>query len=292
MTLKEDTDVRMFIQMYKDEISLMLSSIANERRLEILSIIYKTPAEFNEIQKIIGLGKTALSHHLRNLGDNGLIKQLHRGIYEITQDGISMLDAISAGFGKTLKRKELEALHKANAIRRIYTKEGVAQMKENEIKIVELAPMRVASVRAISSSPENDAWAKMESWALKKGLLENLDKHPLFGFNNPNPEPGKIEYGYEFWIKVDEKTESDEIVNVKEFKGGLYAVKSCNLSKEVASDFFKKNGFLESWYLLDQWVKDSQYQPGEHQSLEKAINPGTTEEELILDLYFPIKEVK
>jgi DNA gyrase inhibitor GyrI/DNA-binding transcriptional ArsR family regulator len=291
MTLKEDTDVRMLIQMYKEEISLMLSSIANERRLEILTIIYKTPAEFNAFQKIIRLGKTALSHHLRNLVNNGLIKQSHRGIYEISQDGISMLDAIFEGFGKTLKRKELEALHKANTIRRIHSKEGVSQMQDNEIKIVKLEPMRVGSVRSISSSPENDAWTKMESWAIKEGLLDDLEKHPIFGFNNPNPEPGRTEYGYEFWIKVDDKIDSDDVIKVKEFKGGLYAVKSCNLSKEVVSDFFKKNGFLESWYLLDKWVKNSKYQSGEHQSLEKAINPGSPEEELILELYFPIKLV-
>jgi len=281
MTVKEETDVRMFIQMYKEEISLILSSIANERRLEILLIIYKTPAEFNEIQKVIRLGKTALSHHLRNLADNGLIKKSHRGIYEISQDGISMLDAISAGFGKTQKRKELEALQKANAIRRIYTKENLSQMQENEIKIVKLSSMRVASVRAISSSPENDAWAKIEPWAIEKGLLDDLKKHPLFGFNNPNPEPGKKEYGYEFWIKVDDKIDSDDIIKVKEFIGGLYAVRSCKL-----------NSIGNSWLLLKKWVENSKYQIGEHQWLEKAVNPGTAEDELILDLYFPIKETE
>lgn len=281
MTVKEETDVRMFIQMYKEEISLILSSIANERRLEILLIIYKTPAEFNEIQKVIRLGKTALSHHLRNLADNGLIKKSHRGIYEISQDGISMLDAISAGFGKTQKRKELEALQKANAIRRIYTKENLSQMQENEIKIVKLSSMRVASVRAISSSPENDAWAKIEPWAIEKGLLDDLKKHPLFGFNNPNPEPGKKEYGYEFWIKIDDKIDSDDIIKVKEFIGGLYAVRSCKL-----------NSIGNSWLLLKKWVENSKYQIGEHQWLEKAVNPGTAEDELILDLYFPIKETE
>jgi len=281
MTVKEETDVRMFIQMYKEEISLILSSIANERRLEILLIIYKTPAEFNEIQKVIRLGKTALSHHLRNLADNGLIKKSHRGIYEISQDGISMLDAISAGFGKTQKRKELEALQKANAIRRIYTKENLSQMQENEIKIVKLSSMRVASVRVISSSPENDAWAKMEPWAIEKGLLDDLKKHPLFGFNNPNPEPGKKEYGYEFWIKVDDKIDSDDIIKVKEFIGGLYAVRSCKL-----------NSIGNSWLLLKKWVENSKYQIGRHQWLEKAVNPGTAEDELILDLYFPIKETE
>jgi len=281
MTLKEDSSVSMFIQIYKEEISLILSSIANERRLEILTLIYKTPAEFNKVQKLIGLGKTALSHHLRNLVGNGLIKQSHRGIYEISQDGIFMLDAISTGFRKTLKRKEIDALNKAKTIRRIHSKEIVPQIKEDKTKIVKLESMRVASVRAISDSPENDAWTKMESWAIKKGLLDDLEKHPIFGFNNPNPEPGKTEYGYEFWIKVDEKIDSDDIIRVKEFTGGLYAVRSCKL-----------NTIGKAWTLLKQWVENSKYQIGEHQWLEKAINPGSSEAELMLNLFFPIKELE
>ena len=88
------------------------------------------------------------------------------------------------------------------------------------MRIVHLAPMRVASLRVISITPELEAWAKMRAWADAKGLLGDLKNHPVFGFNNPPPEPGKREYGYEFWIRVGADIQSDDVVQVKQVKGG------------------------------------------------------------------------
>ena len=58
-------------------------------------------------------------------------------------------------------------------------------MTESDVRIVKLEPMRVASVRAISETPERDAWEKVRTWAEPKGLLADIEKHPIFGFNNP-----------------------------------------------------------------------------------------------------------
>jgi len=77
-----------------------------------------------------------------------------------------------------------------------------------DVRIEELEPMRVASVRAVSESPEHDAWEKLESWADAKGYLGNVEEHPIFGFNNPNPSPDRKDYGYEFWLRVPPDTES------------------------------------------------------------------------------------
>jgi len=115
----------------------------------------------------------------------------------------------------------------------------------------------------ISTTPENDAWEKMRAWAEPKGLLEDLEKHPIFGFNNPNPSPDRKEYGYEFWIRVEPDVETGGDIKIKEFEGGLYAV---------------------------TWVKSSKYVHGKHQGLEKAHDPNASEEELVLDLYCPIEE--
>src|SRR5574341_504661 len=56
-----------------------------------------------------------------------------------------------------------------------------------KVNIVKLAPMRIASIRALSETPERDAWEKLRAWANPKGLLDDSDKHPVFGFNNPSP---------------------------------------------------------------------------------------------------------
>jgi DNA gyrase inhibitor GyrI len=163
----------------------------------------------------------------------------------------------------------------------------VKEVGSKEIRIVRLEPMRVASLRVISITPELEAWAKMRAWAESKGLLGDLVKHPVYGFNEPPPEPGKREYGYEFWIQVGDDIESDEIVEVKEVEGGEYAVTTCVLKEELESDFFKEHGILESWHRLDEWAKANGYRYRGHPGLEKAHDPDAGPD-LVLDLYYPI----
>lgn len=163
-------------------------------------------------------------------------------------------------------------------------------MTDLEVRIVRLEAMRVASIRAISESPERDAWEKMRAWAEPKGLLDDVEKHPVFGFNNPSPSPDRKEYGYEFWLRVDPDIDPEGEIEVKNFTGGLYAVTTCKLKEELSSEFFCSEGILEPWKKLYDWVKSSKYRYGNHQGLEKAHEPGASEENLILDLYCPIEE--
>jgi DNA gyrase inhibitor GyrI len=163
-------------------------------------------------------------------------------------------------------------------------------MSEREVRIVLLEPMRVASVKALGKTPERDAWEKIRAWAGPKGLLEDVEKHPVFGFNNPNPSPGQEEYGYEFWIRVDSDAEPEGEIEIKDFEGGLYAVATCRLKEDMESELSKEIGFLGTWKKLGEWVQASRYDMGRHQWLEKAQNPGAPEDELILDLYCPIQE--
>lgn len=163
-------------------------------------------------------------------------------------------------------------------------------MTDLKVEIVRLEPMRVVSARAVSETPERDAWEKMRAWAEPQGLLDDPENHPVFGFNNPDPSPDRNEYGYEFWIRVDPDFEPEGEVEVKEFPGGLYAVTTCKLQEELSSEFFQKEGYLEPWKNLYDWVTSSKYKIGSHQFMEKAHDPGAPEEELVLDFYCPIEE--
>lgn len=148
-----------------------------------------------------------------------------------------------------------------------------------DVGIVTLEPMRVASVRAISEMPERDAWDKMRAWAELKGLLKDLEKHPVFGFNNPNPSLDRKEYGYEFWVRVDPDIESESEIEVKNLAGGLYAVTTCKLQ-----DVF------ETWKKLWEWVQSSKHKWRCTHELEKHKDPLASEKDLVLDLYLPIEE--
>ena len=272
------------------DVAFILGSLANERRLLLLTAVSERSQTFGELQAVTRLGKTALAHHLGILVKSGLLKHTGKGHYELSPDGIEFLRGLTMAYANSRKRRELEAARRADHILKTHTKEKERKMKEFKVEIVKLEPMRVASVRATSTTPERDAWERMRSWAEPRGLLEDIGKHPVFGFNSPDPSPGQKEYGYEFWIRVEPDTQPSGNVELKKFQGGLYAVKTCKLKEELESEFFKKEGYLESWKNIVDWAKSSKYKFGKHQCLEKAHEPGASEEELVLDLYCPIEE--
>jgi len=271
------------------DIALVLGSLANSKRLQLLASLLRGPQTFSTLQKATGLGKTALAHHLKILLKAGILKHIGKGRYELSIDGAEFVNTIGTAYANSRRRRELEAARHADYIQKVHTKQKEPKMKEFEVKIVKLEPMHVASARVISTTPENEAWEKMRAWAEPRGLLEDLEKHPVFGFNNPNPSPDRKEYGYEFWIQVEPDVEPKGDIKIKEFEGGLYAVTTCRLKEELESEFFQKEGYLESWKKIVDWVKSSRYRYGKHQCLEKAHDPNASEEELVLDLYCPIE---
>jgi len=290
LSRNDDDFIRKTLANSSKDIAFILESLANERRLLLLTAVSERPQTFKELRIVAELGKTALAHHLGMLVKSGLLEPTGKGHYELSPDGKEFLWGLSAAYASSRKRHELEAARRADYILKTHTKEKESKVKESKVEIVNLEPMIVASVHATSTTPESDAWKKMRAWAEPRGLLEDIDKHPVFGFNSPDPSPGKKEYGYEFWIRVEPDTKPSGEVEIKKFKGGLYAVTTCKLKEELESEFFKKNGYLKSWKDIVDWVKSSKYRYGKHQCLEKAHEPGASEEELILDLYCPIEE--
>jgi DNA gyrase inhibitor GyrI/DNA-binding HxlR family transcriptional regulator len=271
-----------------EDIADFLLALSHRARVKILSMLTKRNRTFRVLADATGLKKTSLSNHLLLLQERGLIVRVTHGSYSITDDGRRLFESAREAYNQSVIRRDDEerrVIERFTKLRKLHK-----MAKELIVEIVELEPMTVASVRAISMSPEEDALKKLVAFVKPRGFLDNLGKHPIFGFNNPNPsKPGK-EYGYEFWMKVDPKAEVAGEVELKKFDGGLYAVTRCNLTQEAQSDFLREHGQLESWYRLVEWLKSSHYKMADHQCLEKALNPGATEGDWFLDLYLPIKK--
>ena len=152
-----------------------------------------------------------------------------------------------------------------------------------EVRSVELEPMRFASVYGFGEQPENMAWDKLERWAGPKGYLDDLAQHRIFGFNNPNPSPGSPNYGYEFWIAVGEDVEPEDEVRIAGFGGGSYAV----LRVEVVDDAYA--AIPEGWKQVHRWCEEQGYRFGSHQWLEEHLSaPGAKGGIFTLDLHMPI----
>jgi DNA gyrase inhibitor GyrI len=137
-------------------------------------------------------------------------------------------------------------------------------MEESNVQIVTLPPMLVASAWAFGPSPEEAAWKKLEDWAKPKGLLDvtGRQRPRLFGFNNPSPSVGSPNYGYEFWLTVDEGVEPEGDIRIVFFAGGLYALMPITV-REPSEDI------PAGWQRLDSWVHENGREMASHQWLEE-----------------------
>ena len=93
-----------------------------------------------------------------------------------------------------------------------------------EVQFVQLEPMSVASFPAYGPEPEDEAWKNLVNWARPLGLLDEPDKHRIFGFDTTGPTPPSENRGYEFWIEVEAGFQPQGEVKIKAFGGGKYAV--------------------------------------------------------------------
>lgn len=154
-------------------------------------------------------------------------------------------------------------------------------MRDFDVQIVEMEPMRVASALGYGASPEPEAWEKILAFAESKGL--DPKEARFFGFNNPNSSPGSPNYGYEQWMTVGSHIEGGEEVTIKEIPARRYAVARCEGLDNIGT----------VWQQLVTWFEDSAYKkpPHWHQCLEELLTPPDVPyEEYVFDLYLPLAE--
>lgn len=152
-------------------------------------------------------------------------------------------------------------------------------MNEQDIRITELAPMKVASAYAYCESPEFAALAAMQDFAEANDLLKHGQLPPTFGFNNPNPSAGSPNYGYEVWLPLQQEIQPSGDVRIIDFEGGLYAVARCRSLANIG----------EEWLALAKWREGTSYAQGKHQWLEHLLSPVTADfADVVIDLYLPI----
>jgi DNA gyrase inhibitor GyrI len=146
-----------------------------------------------------------------------------------------------------------------------------------DVRIETLPPQRVAVVRVTSATPEADAWRTLKAWAAPRGLLDDPDRHPVWGYTSQPPAKDGDAYGYEFWIGIDPGTVLAGAVEAHQFEGGTYAV----VTVEGPPD-------PSAWKRLWDWVRASPYRWRDTHELERPRNPLALEREWGFDLYLPI----
>ena len=152
--------------------------------------------------------------------------------------------------------------------------------QNSEITLETLPPMRVACLRVISPSPEQDGRDALDQWIAANAPGNSSRK---FGFDiEVSPDQAKEGLrGYEVWETIPDSIQALGGVTIRDFPGGFYAVMTLDRCFE---DAFKR--IPDGWKDLHNWVIQSKdYQSGGHQWLEEVLK---TEYGETLKLYHPV----
>ncbi len=155
-------------------------------------------------------------------------------------------------------------------------------MDKLNVRIVKLGVMKVASFQAAGASPEMDAFKALNDWAYPKGLLHDLVKNPLFGFDSPLTVEGRKTRGYECWIKVPPDLKPEPNIVLKEFAGGVYLVATCSTFGNPELTIPK------TWSNLHRWAQENGYEMGNQSTLERFYAVPFSNE-FTIDLYYPVQ---
>jgi DNA gyrase inhibitor GyrI len=147
-----------------------------------------------------------------------------------------------------------------------------------QVTIKKLEPGRFASFYGFGTQPEEEAMNKLLRWCEKRNISIDDKRNIIYGFNNPNPTPDSSEYGYEFWLKVDEKEKPENDIRVIEYHGGNYAVTECTGALNM----------FQTWQALYKWCLDNKYKIGHHQALERIVENITDIDKIKIELCCPI----
>lgn len=153
------------------------------------------------------------------------------------------------------------------------------------IEIVELPELTVASCHIVGNSPECRSRDLLIEWAKNEGLPYEIDKIKFYGFDNPDfsaPVNFGKERGYEQWLTVNGNINSNDKIKIKKFNGGLYAGYETTVGD-----------VRNSWHKLIKWVETSRYKIDDRQCLEEAVKwDFENEENIRLKILIPIKKSK
>jgi len=163
-------------------------------------------------------------------------------------------------------------------------------MKKEQMRIVEIGPISVASFHGYGASPETIAFDRMKAWLAGMGVVTGFPPARVFGFNNPSPASGSPNYGYEFWLELPAGTslaaaaQNEPEVTVKRFDGGRYAA----LHHEGTGE-----SIPATWKRLVELVVAERHETGHHQWLEEHfIELGRESEVLSIDCLAPLAPLR
>ena len=273
------------------------------RRLQQIIILRKLHIPLKQIAVILSDIQGIEAHQILQENINSLNEEIYalHTIRSILNAFITRLDAnIQKGIHlDLLQDTELIEITNALILPKCNLKEDYSMNELNnastqieskmDIRIVYLPPATVASSHYMGANPEDVAGDRLGDFIKNINLPSLKPDFRVYGFNNPSPQEGQEDYGYEFWVTIPEDLEVPMPLTKKQFTGGLYAAHCIKMG-----DFHEWVPFYEQIKNSTEYEIEWRESYGMGGSLEEQLDVYSlyTEEKsefTQLDLLIPIK---
>lgn len=203
---------------------------------------------------------------------------------------LEIVDSLTASKINFKEDKTMEDLNKAS--------EKLSKLAD--VRVVYLPPMSVAAASATGEDSEGKAAEMINRFVAEKNLLKIKPDIRHFGFDCSAGKTGVGEpsHKYQMWVSIPDDMEVPEPLVKRRFVGGLFAAHMI------------KMGDFDHWMLLRDWVINNEkyehdwntvrcepYEDDMDRCFEEQLNyysnvqnPNFKNQDMQLDLLFPIKE--
>jgi DNA-binding transcriptional MerR regulator len=231
----------------------------NAARIRYIVLLRKLNMPIADIERIFitadfNVAIDALNRHLKNLKNeaayNGILILLIESLIQQMKGFQNLEQVFSFLELHTTAQPNLNNMPQNLSPERIML---MAEKRLENVRIVRLPVMTVASYRAESDSPEMDCFNITNKFILENNLHKRAGfRH--FGFNNPIPTEGNPVYGYENWVVIPDDFTVPPLLVKKKIESALYASIPTSMS-EIG----------ERGWLLHEWiVKNDEYEADVH----------------------------
>ena len=153
-----------------------------------------------------------------------------------------------------------------------------------DVQIVVFPETRVAAVQHLGSPAlEHDAVRKLIAWKLEQRLLDPL-KHRSYGIHYTDSRTTPpLDHHVDFCLSIEREVGSNSFGIINK----IIPRNRCALARDIGSRYNNKAAV----YLYEEWLPQSGEAPGNFPIFFHYANVGPTvrEEEMITDVYLPLK---
>lgn len=205
--------------------------LESNNTVEIIDTLQKNLNDVDDEINALSTIRSILDSFITKLNENMMIDLKLNLLDDDTI--LEIADSLTVTRPKLKEDKTSKDLVKAN--------EKLSKVTDEDIRIIYLPPVEVASALGIGKEAEHEADVIMDKFINDINLFNIYPSVKFYGFNNPQfgQNGDFIQHRYEIWATIPEELEVSKPILKKHFTGGLYAAFT---SKPVNFDEWKSFG--------------------------------------------------